>query len=175
MAFREVVLRKGKTARNFKPGKHDHGSTRLIIFAFGIALVIAPIFDSLGIGQLTHFVFIRWIGIVMIITGTIIDSMAMKTLGIFFTRTLTITKEHRIVKQGLYKIIRHPGYLGSLIIWSGFGVSTANWIAAAIIFTMMFFIYVYRINSEEAMLINNFGDKYKKYMTRTWRLIPFIY
>ena len=50
-----------------------------------------------------------------------------------------------------------------------------NWIAgpAGLVgFSLMFF---FRVNPEEKMMLDKFGDEYRSYMARTKRLIPGIY
>ncbi|MFC1803091.1 hypothetical protein ACFL0D_03885 [Thermoproteota archaeon] len=34
---------------------------------------------------------------------------------------------------------------------------------------------VYRMNIEEEMLIEEFGEQYKSYIENTWKLVPFLY
>jgi protein-S-isoprenylcysteine O-methyltransferase Ste14 len=36
-------------------------------------------------------------------------------------------------------------------------------------------VYAYRISAEEQMLGDHFGDAYRAYKTRTWRLVPFVW
>jgi len=38
-----------------------------------------------------------------------------------------------------------------------------------------FIAYIYRIQSEEAMLVARFGKEYEEYVRRTKRLIPYLY
>lgn len=77
--------------------------------------------------------------------------------------------------KGPYRVIRHPGYLSSILVWVGSGLSVENWILI-IIFTCLFFIvYIYRIKAEEKMLVLEFGEQYLNYRRKTWRLIPFLY
>jgi protein-S-isoprenylcysteine O-methyltransferase Ste14 len=59
--------------------------------------------------------------------------------------------------------------------WIGAGLATANWIVTAAITLIMGFSYRYRINSEEAMLLARFGEEYRTYMARTWKVLPFIH
>jgi protein-S-isoprenylcysteine O-methyltransferase Ste14 len=35
--------------------------------------------------------------------------------------------------------------------------------------------YSYRIHSEEKMLVLRFGDRYRSYQKRTWRLVPGVW
>ena len=98
----------------------------------------------------------------------------MSVLGKFYTRTLKVTENQSIVRAGPYRFIRHPGYLGSILIWSGVAASTTNWIVLLIVLIVMFGVYIYRIQSEEKMLISTNAD-YAEYRKQTWRLIPLIY
>ena len=62
-----------------------------------------------------------------------------------------------------------------LLAWLGAGVATANWAVGSVIALVMVVAYGYRIAAEEAMLLSAFGDRYKEYMARTWKLIPYVY
>jgi protein-S-isoprenylcysteine O-methyltransferase Ste14 len=57
----------------------------------------------------------------------------------------------------------------------GAGLATANWAVALAIALLMAVAYSYRIAAEEAMLLGAFGDRYKEYTARTWRLVPYVY
>jgi protein-S-isoprenylcysteine O-methyltransferase Ste14 len=100
---------------------------------------------------------------------------ANKTLGVFYTRTLRVSAEQHIVETGPYRVVRHPGYTGSMLFWLGAGLATMNWLITGIIAIVTASGYVYRIQSEEAMLEQTFGEDYQAYQRRTWRLFPPIY
>ena len=100
---------------------------------------------------------------------------AMRTLGHFYTRTLRVSEEQSIVTQGPYRFIRHPGYLGTFLVWVGLGIAATNWIAAALVTLLLFLAYHHRMNVEEAMLVEVFEEGYRAYQKRTWRLLPLVY
>ncbi len=118
---------------------------------------------------------ISYLGLILIVIGMAIRLLAIKTLGRFFTVNIGIEHEHRVIKNGLYKYIRHPSYTGSLLSFLGFGLSLNNWISLAIVFIPVFSSFVYRINVEENLLLTQFGTVYKDYIKQTKRLLPFIY
>jgi protein-S-isoprenylcysteine O-methyltransferase Ste14 len=93
--------------------------------------------------------------------GLSIRVWAARTLGEFYTRTLTVTENQQIVEKGPYRIVRHPGYLGVILLYAGFGVASANWIATVAIGAFTLIAYTYRIRTEEAMPIAAFGDRYR--------------
>jgi protein-S-isoprenylcysteine O-methyltransferase Ste14 len=99
----------------------------------------------------------------------------MRVLGEYYSRTLRVTEAQVIVTKGPYRVVRHPGYPGTICVWIGFGLGNSNWIATVTVALLLFGVYGYRIRSEEVMLIDTFGEQYQAYRQRTWRLLPFIY
>ena len=93
----------------------------------------------------------------------------------FFTVDVTIRDDHKIKKDGLYRLIRHPSYSGSILSFIGFGISLNNWISLFIISLPVIFAMIHRIKVEEKLLVARFGKEYVDYMRKTFRLIPWIY
>jgi|SRR5262245_31672009 len=171
-------LRQGEEAKSLRVEQFDRGSTRLIGQAFLLAIlasIIAPILNAFQIGRLGMGDAIGWFGIVVMLGGLALRVWANRILGRFYTSTLRVTDRQRIVRQGPYKILRHPGYSGIILMWAGAGLATANWIVTMVIILLMIASYRYRILSEEAMLQAKFGEEYQAYATHTWKLLPFIY
>jgi protein-S-isoprenylcysteine O-methyltransferase Ste14 len=75
----------------------------------------------------------------------------------------------------LYKFIRHPGYLGQLIIFIGISTSMSNWLSILAMMIPVTVGYLYRISVEERFMIEQMGEDYLNYQKRTKRLIPMIY
>ncbi len=174
----EGRMRKGQEAKTLQAGRHDRGSTRLIglsISAVFMVLLAAPVLDYFQIGHVTRGLLVGGLGLAVMLSGIALRYWASKTLGEFYTRTLLIKAEHQIVESGPYRIIRHPGYLGFILMFVGAGLATANWIATALVTIMMSIVYIYRIHVEETMLQTAFGERYEAYRAHTWRLVPLIY
>ncbi len=174
----ERLQRKSEQALSLQAGSSDRGSTQLFLVGGLIeivSLLLAPVLNINGWGFLGSGAWINWIGILMMIGGLTLRYFAAKTLGKFYTRTLLVIPEQQLIAQGLYRVVRHPGYLGILIASVGAGLATANWIVIVTIMVTKFTGLGYRIYSEEVMLKAAFGDKYRAYIENTWRLIPFIY
>ena len=174
----EGRLRQGQQAKSLRPGQFDQGSTRLIGAAVQISfitLLLAPVLNHFQMGQIRYGAFVGGFGLAVMMSGIALRYWAAKTLGEFYTRTLLIKAEHQIVESGPYRIIRHPGYLGFVLMLVGAGLATMNWVAAALITIVVLVIYAYRIHTEEQMLQAAFSEQYKAYMIRTWRLVPWVY
>src|SRR5262249_31291571 len=140
-----------------------------------LALLLAPVLNYFGVGRVVHDTFTGWSGVIIMVMGLIVRFWANKSLGAFYTRTLLIIEDQGVVERGPYRVIRHPGYLGVLLMWVGAGLATVNWLVVTIVLSMMLAAYRYRIQSEETMLVTTLGEQYKEYMARTWKLIPFLY
>ena len=57
----------------------------------------------------------------------------------------------------------------------GIGLALANWISLIALGLVPLGIYAYRIRVEEQALVETLGQPYRDYMTRTKRLIPFLF
>lgn len=173
----ERLLRKGEQALSLQAGPSDCGSSRLM-WASGLfnilTVLLAPIFNTYHIGYWDN-AYVGWMGLLLMIGGLTLRYWAAKTLGEFYTRTLRIIEGHQIVERGPYSIIRNPGYLGAFIMNIGASLAVTNWIAVLVITLTAFVTCAYRIRAEEEMLETTFGEQYKVYLEKTWRLVPFIY
>ena len=108
-------------------------------------------------------------------TGLVIRVWSMKTLNKYYTRVLVTAEDQKIIKKGPYKIIRHPGYLGTILVWSAAGLAMQNLIIFIAATGMILIAYFYRINNEEKMLFEQFGEKFTDYTIHTWRLLPLVW
>jgi len=109
------------------------------------------------------------------VSGIGLRAWANTTLGAFYTRTLRVTADQQLIEQGPYRVLRHPGYTGGILLWIGAGLATVNWLVTSVIAIVTSSAYGYRIRSEEAMLVQTFGAAYQTYQQRTWKLFPLIY
>ena len=72
---------------------------------------------------------------------------------------------------GIYRISRHPMYIGILVVYVGTGIASASWVYLLI---ALIFLATYRnafAIPEERMCCKRFGDTYREYMNRTPRWI----
>ena len=170
----EIFIRKGSTAKSIGKTKSDKKSTYLIGLTLSVILFLSIIFNLLKIGTFDNRK-VALFGLTIMTLGLIIRIYSMLTLNKYYTRTLTFTAEHELVKKGLYKFIRHPGYLGTILIWCTSGLAMQNKIIFIIAVILTFIAYYYRIDNEEKMLIEKFGEKYLDYKKHSWRLFPLIW
>ena len=173
--YMEGRLRRGRAAKSFEEGQFDRRTTRFLGYAYGIsilALLGAWILEALRIGRLPHWV--GWLGVVLALCGLLMRAWANRVLGEFYTRTLKVIEDQTIIQEGPYRWIRHPGYLGMILMWIGASAATGNWIIMLIVIVAIISAYHYRIQNEEKMLLSTLQG-YGEYSSHTWRLVPPLY
>jgi protein-S-isoprenylcysteine O-methyltransferase len=114
-------------------------------------------------------------GLVLIFIGMFVRLWAVYVLGRFFSRDLVIQPNHQLISVGPYRIVRHPAYLGSLMVIVGQAVFLGNWMLSLSCGFMVLFAYLERIIVEEKVLHQHFTQQFTNYSRRTWKIIPFIY
>lgn len=117
----------------------------------------------------------RLVSVIFLATGLAIRWMAILKLGKSFTAHVAIQDEQRVEKNGIFRFIRHPSYAGLLIIFTGIGLHTRNWVGLAIVIVPIAIALLYRIHVEEAALSRAFGEEYRSYCRSTKRLFPGVY
>ncbi|KAK3214337.1 hypothetical protein GRF29_28g2786328 [Pseudopithomyces chartarum] len=116
------------------------------------------------------------LGLVMIVVGQVVRSLAMVQAGTNFNHQVQQKKNdgHELVTTGLYSVFRHPSYFG--FFWWGLGtqVVLGNTVSFVGYAGVLWYFFFTRITHEEKHLIEFFGDDYKAYRARTRVWIPFI-
>ncbi len=85
--------------------------------------------------------------------------------------------EHRgkLYTEGLFRIARHPNYLGDLLAFSGLCVFAGRWFAWIVPALMLALFALVNIPVLDAHLREHYGEAFDAYAKRTARLIPFLY
>jgi len=153
----------------------DRLSIWILFISISVGYWLSFIIGATKIGRIYHWNTFFIIGFVLIVIGLIIRVTAILTLKKQFTYTVTRIENHEFIENGLYKRIRHPGYLGQLIIFLGVSTSLSNWLSILFMIVPVLMGFIYRIVVEEKFMITQMGQKYIDYQNRTKRLIPMIY
>ena len=179
----ERFVRVGQT-RDMSRDPSDRGSTTIVSIVMGLAFILiplSPLFDWLGVGAIGRApawsatparLAVAGLGLVFGLAGLVVRYLALTQLGRFFTRTLRQTDQHQLVTTGVYRRLRHPGYLSDLLIFVGTALAMTNWMTAAIVLVSFIPAYLYRIGVEEQMLLAAFGQAYADYRRTSKRLLP---
>jgi protein-S-isoprenylcysteine O-methyltransferase Ste14 len=80
-------------------------------------------------------------------------------------------KEHRVATTGLYARMRHPQYVGFVLIMFGFLLQWPT-LLTLIMFPILVWVYARLAMAEEHDSIAEFGSEYERYRARTPAFIP---
>jgi protein-S-isoprenylcysteine O-methyltransferase Ste14 len=153
----------------------DKGSIWLLTILISIGYWLSFIIASTKTGRIYHWNTFFIIGSILALIGLIIRTSAILTLQQQFTYTVTKIVDHELIVTGLYKKIRHPGYLGQVIIFLGISTCLSNWISILLMIIPVLLGYLNRINVEDKFIVEQIEQKYADYQKHTKKLIPAIY
>lgn len=165
------------TAGNLSAGLREDRSNRWVLAAFGVIGLLGAFVPALTDradlwtidGETT-----RWIGVVLFIAGGVLRIWPVFVLGKRFSGLVAIQPGHTLVTGGLYRVIRHPSYLGLVVNSLGWGLAFRSGVGVALTALTLIPLSA-RIRSEEALLQSEFGAEYDAFRARTWRLLPGLY
>ncbi len=92
-----------------------------------------------------------------------------------YTGHVQVTAGHRLVREGPYRHLRHPGYAGFVLLALGLGVGYGSVIGLLSIPLLLLPALAYRMSVEERLLAGRFGQAYRDYAEGTKRLIPGVW
>lgn len=145
---------------------------RLQGFLIFLAVVTTILFSK--------FIFSKWQNEALDITLDTVG-VAMVLLGFLFRIAARGAKSeascngHLLIQGGLYNLIRHPMYFGTLLIGIGLVMVIFVWWVLPIFFIIYLSIYLPQIKREEASLYKRFGDEYKSYCRKTPKYFPNLF
>ena len=173
--FFEIFMSRRQKEKREISKSGDKGSIWLLTISISIGYWLSFIIAATKTGRIYYWNTFFAIGSILAIIGLIIRVTSILQLKQQFTYTVTKIENHELIEAGLYKIIRHPGYLGQLIIFLGISTCLSNWISILLMIIPVLLGYLNRINIEEKFMVEQMGQKYLDYQKRTKRLIPMIY
>jgi protein-S-isoprenylcysteine O-methyltransferase Ste14 len=115
---------------------------------------------------------ILWCGLVVMIFALWLFWRAHVDLGLNWSITLEMRKEHELIERGVYRRIRHPMYSAIFLFAIAQAFLLQNWLAGWAGFVTFALLYLVRTPREEKMMREFFGEKYEDYMRRSGRLWP---
>lgn len=173
--FFEVFMNLRQGSQSKVTVSRDKNGLWLLYSLITVGYALSFSVGATKIGRIYYWNTFFAIGMTLVAIGFVIRIYSILTLKQYFTYSVAKVEHHKIIEIGLYKFIRHPGYLGQLIIFAGISMSISNWLS---ILTMMIPVtlgYLYRIKVEETFMLEELGESYLNYQTRTKRIIPMFY
>lgn len=151
-----------------KKGEHPYGDAGQLIL-FGVFL-ITWILDSFVLRRSTFWA----AGIPLAIRLIFLTATLVAAFWLFKSGHVAVIGEHRparILSSGAFGCVRHPLYLGCILIYLGLTVSTASLFCLALLVPIILF-YNYIADYEEKLMEAKFGQAYIAYRKKTGRWLP---
>ncbi len=167
----------GWLGHNFTVGLKEKPRQRLIawgsiLFSF-LYLSCALLCERLAFGTFNSPIW-RDLGLLLVLAGWIVRNWAVGTLGLLHSRLVTIQAGHELIDAGPYRRLRHPSYLGLILIFAGSPMVLGTWFPLLAL-PGVFVAIKWRMDAEEELLQDHFGEAYKTYCAGKWRLLPYVY
>jgi protein-S-isoprenylcysteine O-methyltransferase Ste14 len=162
---------------NLSPGVREDRGNRWVLAVFAVIGILAgflPAYtDRIGFWTIDTDA-IRWLGVAIFAAGGALRLWPVFVLGHRFSGLVAIQSGHTLVTTGIYRLIRHPSYLGLLLTALGWAFGFRSGVGLLLL-ALLIPPLLSRIHAEERLLEMQFGDQYRIYRSRTSRLIPGIY
>ena len=138
-----------------------------------LTYIFAPRFIAWS--QLSLPLWLRWLGALTALSGTVLLVWSHRVLGRNFFGGLKLRDEHVLVQEGPYRRIRHPIYTAFLAIGLGWFLQTGSWFIGGAWLLSSVIVLATRMPREEQMLIAAFGAEYEAYRARSGRFLPRLF
>jgi protein-S-isoprenylcysteine O-methyltransferase len=156
---------------------HDRGSLQLLHVAIWGSVFAAVWMSRKGLGRFDDALLapLFWGGCALMIAGMGFRWWAVRVLAAFFTVDVAIRDDHELIRNGPYRLLRHPSYTGSLATFYGFALALGSAWSLLLIVVVVTAAFLWRIRVEERALVSAFPQAYPAYARGTKRLIPFVW
>ena len=165
------------TRGNLSSGEREDRGNRWVLIAFGVLGLLAgylPAYTDRKEFWIIDGDTVRWLGVLLFAAGGALRLWPVFVLGHRFSGLVAIQPGHQLVTSGVYRVIRHPSYLGLLVNALGWALAFRS--AVGVLLTaLMLLPLLARIRAEERLLRTQFGREYDAYCGSTARFLPGIY
>jgi protein-S-isoprenylcysteine O-methyltransferase Ste14 len=138
---------------------------RLVFLQLALIIVLALFPDSATVDPRLSIG-----GTVLLAIGLVILFAGFKGLGKSLTANPVPIEDGKLVTTGIFSIVRHPIYLGLLVVTLGLVVSSGVW-AQILVWAALAMLLTYKMRWEEVLLTAKYKG-YADYMTKVPALIP---
>jgi protein-S-isoprenylcysteine O-methyltransferase Ste14 len=145
----------------------------LVSVAFVLIAIPALRVGPLGWHWLPRLRFVFFFGATVLVANLALAVWARRHLGQYWSGTITVKEEHRLIQSGPYSFVRHPIYAGFVggMIGTAIALGELRGILSAL---LLIAAYLRKIRIEEKWLVERFGQTYMDYRKKVKALIPFV-
>lgn len=114
---------------------------------------------------------LRPAGLGLILLSGVFVLWAYARLGRYWDASISVLRDHRVVDDGPFAVVRHPVYLGLILFLAGGALLVADPLVAAVT-AVVAVLMLFRARAEERFLEERLGDEYRDYARRVPMLLP---
>jgi protein-S-isoprenylcysteine O-methyltransferase Ste14 len=164
----ELLQRRMRTKERERPQRLI---VRLLLLAFFLAFIVPGLDHRFNWSSVPLAVVI--IADVIILAGYLVFFFVLRE-NEYASRIVEVEKGQKVISTGPYAIVRHPMYLGGLLMYLFSPIALGSfW--AIIAFIPLPVLFILRLLNEEQVLVKELPG-YKDYMQEVkYRLIPFVW
>ncbi len=147
------------------------GTIAVLCVAFALLFHDWPRVPWLQIRFVPSDIRIQWAGVALTSIGVAVAIWARRTLGEYWSARVTLKEEHRLIRSGPYRFVRHPIYTGMFLAAAGTALFVGEW-RGVLANVLIFIAHSRKALREEKMLLVEFGEEYNAYRRSTGFLFP---
>ena len=117
---------------------------------------------------------LAWLGSLLAIAGAALVLRSRVALGPAWSLVPKADQETGLVTTGPYRLVRHPIYLGLVLLAAGEALAFSSLPAFAMVLFGIIPTFAWRARAEEKLLSRIFGERYGAYQKRTKMIIPHL-
>jgi protein-S-isoprenylcysteine O-methyltransferase len=114
-------------------------------------------------------------GVVLCLAGIGLRYWSRRVLGRFFTIGVVRQEGHTVVRNGPYRRVRHPGYLGFMLFYLGLPLVVGSAFGLVVLALPALAIFVMLVKLEDRKMAEALGQDYVKYQAESARILPGIW
>lgn len=114
-----------------------------------------------------------WAGLILTAAGVGFAILARFWIGRNWSGTVTIKEQHELIQSGPYRIVRHPIYTGLLLAYLSTAIVYGE-LRGFVGFLLLLLGFGFKLRTEEAFMVQQFGNTYLDYKQRVKALVPFL-
>jgi protein-S-isoprenylcysteine O-methyltransferase Ste14 len=177
----EIVVRAPISRRQRNEPKSSQRVTkreRILLALLFVAMFFVPLIyaatDWLDFANYSLPAWAGWLGVAILGGGLVVFWRAHADLGLNWSPSLEIREKHELITRGIYSYIRHPMYASQWLWVFAQPLLLHNWIAGFLNLIVFLFFYPMRVQAEEELMLEQFGEEYRSYMEKVGAVFPRI-
>jgi len=157
--------------RDIEKGEVKAGWTFTALFIAHTILIIAALAEYFVFTSKVNYL-VSLGGLFIYSSGLILRDCSIKALGRFHSLQIEIRKNHSLIKDGPYRVVRNPYYLSAILEILGFPLVANAYYTFCISLLLYVPLMIIRIYLEEKELLRKFGREYMDYKNQVSAFLP---